>query len=449
MQSDLRHLILISLIIFIGCKEQFTPNTDPDFQVPAVVPTDNEKYLNKDSDYIFDQDQLHTFQLKIPGSALNELDKDPSAEKYVEGMLIFESDTLSPVGIRYKGSIGAWVGCISGDNVFEPSGFKTCTKLSMKIDIDKYQKFFKLKKLQFHSQNQDASQMRERLGYWLFREMGVPAPRSVHAKLIINGQYKGLFALTEQVDKRFIKENFDDNKGNLYKEVWPLKRGGLLPSDASYIEALKTNKDRPSIELFKVFSQSLADSELPETRDLVEQYMDIDEIMTYIAVDRTIRHDDGPFHWYCGPQGCTNHNYYWYEEPSRQKLHLIAWDMNDAFENIIHDYNPITPIKDEWGEYSNECHSFQYRYARQWSAQCDKLTATWASYTDEYAQKKSKFINGPLSAERVNPLLDKWQEQIKNATIEAKSFHEDAPSIRRWEAAIVELKEQLDYARKH
>jgi len=28
-------------------------------------------------------------------------------------------------------------------------------------------------------------------------------------------------------------------------------------------------------------------------------------------------------------------------------------------------------------------------------------------------------------------------------------LHDDAPSIRRWEAAIEELREQLEYARSH
>ena len=27
--------------------------------------------------------------------------------------------------------------------------------------------------------------------------------------------------------------------------------------------------------------------------------MDVEQLMSQLAVDRTIRHDDGPFHWYC------------------------------------------------------------------------------------------------------------------------------------------------------
>ena len=156
---------------------------------PAVEPSEKESYLEGDSEYIFDQNKLHTFQLNISESALAILDQDPAAEEFVEGALIFEGDTISPVGVRYKGSIGAFVGCLSGSNPFDPSGFKTCTKLSMKVKINwegREDKFFELKKLQFHSMNNDPSQMRERLGYYLFGAMGVPTPRAVHALSLIH-----------------------------------------------------------------------------------------------------------------------------------------------------------------------------------------------------------------------------------------------------------------------
>ena len=35
--------------------------------------------------------------------------------------MIFEGDTISPIGVRYKGSV-EWVGCVDGDIWFEPSG---------------------------------------------------------------------------------------------------------------------------------------------------------------------------------------------------------------------------------------------------------------------------------------------------------------------------------------
>ena len=286
----LSFLTIFSTIIFLGScnKEDLSLNTsDADFDVPIIIPKGDENYLTMDSDYVFDQNALHTFELKISESNLAFLDADPVAEEYVEGMLIFQGDTISPVGVRYKGSVGAFVGCLSG-GFFPPSGEKTCTKLSMKIQINwegRDEKFFKQKKLQFHSMNLDPTQMHERLGYWLFRELGVPGPRSVHSRLLINDEYVGLFALTEQIDNRMIKYNFDDDDGNLYKEIWPLSMSGEPYSDQKYIDALKTNEDdNPRIDLIKNFGEEIKNASSTDINAIVEQYMNIDEIISYAVV---------------------------------------------------------------------------------------------------------------------------------------------------------------------
>lgn len=450
--------LFILCFIFSGCK---TDDDDPMIVIPpaegtpSVVPVGTERYLNENSDYVFAQDQLRTYELIIPTAALNKLNEDPAAEEYVAASLVFEGDTISPVGVRYKGSIGAFAGCLSGPNLFTPSGAKTCTKLSMKVKINwegREEKFFKLKKLQFHSMNNDPTQLRERLGYWLFKEMGVTAPRAVHARLMINGEYAGLFALIEQIDNRFIKYNFDDDDGNLYKEIWPLYMNGNPYSEQAYINALKTNEeDNPSVELIRNFGQQVAEADLSATQGIVEAYMNIDNILAYAVVDRTIKHDDGPFHWYCNNGSCTNHNYYWYEEPNKAKLHLIPWDLDNAFENIIENNNPVIPIADELGETSNDCSPFRHGAwgLYQWSASCDKLTNTWASYEDLYESKKHQLVNGPLSIGTADQLIDRWSDQIRSATQEATETHGDALSLSEWDAAIAYLKRQLEHARNN
>ncbi len=460
---NLYRIIPILLILFIlGCKKEddtvlpSNPTTEPpntNTGTPTIIPTGDEQYLNLNSDFIFDQEKLHTFELVIPPDALAKIDADPSAEEYVEAMLIFEGDTLSPIGVRYKGSVGAFVNCLSGVNWANPSGYKTCTKLSMKVKINwegSEYKFYGLNKLQFHSQNLDDSQMRERLGYWLFRNMGVPAPRSVHARLMINGEYSGLYALTEQIDGRFAKYNFDDDDGNVYKEVWPLNMDGQAFSNETYIKALKTNEDEnPSVDIMKNFAQAIADADESDIQSTIAQSMNIDEILSYWVVDRMIRHDDGPYHWYCNGGDCSNHNYYWYEEPTNKKLHLIPWDLDNAFENIIFDANPVTPVADDWGETTNNCQPFANGFfgSQQWSASCDKLTAGWVSFEEEYEQLKIEFKEGPFSEAQVNQLLDTWSEQIRAATIEAREKHGDAISLATWENALNSLKNQVNHAR--
>lgn len=448
----------ISLLIFLSvslssCSKNEEMDGDSDFNLPVITPTGDESYLNLSSDYIFDDNVLHTFHLELSADNYSKINANPAAEQYVEGMLIFEGDTISPVGIRYKGSIGGFVGCVSGSDWTNPSGRKTCTKLSMKVKINwegREEHFYGLKKLQFHSQNLDPSQMHERLGYSLFRQMGVPAPRSVHARLIINGEYSGVYALTEQIDGRFARYNFEDGKGNVYKEVWPLTMNGNVNNNAAFINALRTNEDEnPSVEIIQSFAHEVKNAPESELQAVISASMNINEIISHAVVDRTIRNDDGPFHWYCGGGGCSNHNYYWYEEPTNQELHLIPWDLDNAFENIIQDGNPITPIKDEWGTMSNNCNPFNYGAfnSRQWSASCDKLTGGWASFTEEYEQIKAQFIEGPFSQDNVNPLIDKWSLQIKEAVEDAHRAHSDALSIEQWEWAVGELKEQLEFAR--
>lgn len=433
------------------------PNSNPvtEYEVETILPTGDEKFLNTDSDYIFNQEKLHTFELNLPTSALADIDADPTAEEYVEGTLTFEGEKISPVGIRYKGSVGAFVNCVSGTNWANPSGRKTCTKLSMKIKINwngSDTKFYGLKKLQFHSMNNDPSQMRERLGYWLFREMGVPAPRSVHARLLINGTYVGLFALVEQIDGRFTRYNFEDGKGNLYKEIWPINTNGHPHPEQTYLEHLKTNEDdNPSVALIKSFAEEINAASEEELRAVVTKWTDIPQAIRYAVVDRTIRNDDGAFHWYCATGGCSPHNFYWYEETDKALLHLIPWDLDHAFENIIFNANPVTPIADGWGETRNNCAPFGFGWfqIQQRSAACDKIIGTWANDTAAYEEQLAAFKAGPFSEQKVTEMLEAWEAQIGAATIEAHEAHSDAISVSEWQSALDNLKAQVDYARTH
>lgn len=446
----------LSLITFYGCPDKDGDNIKEEFIVPTIKPNGSEQYLKISSDFIFDQNELRTFELKLTEKDLEKIDGDPTAEKYVEGMLIFEGDTISPVGIRYKGSVGAWVGCVDGPNLFEPSGKKICTKLSTKVKINwkgRDERFYGLKKLQFHAQNLDKSHLRERLGYWLFKTMGVETSRSVHARLVINGEFSGLYALTEQIDGAFTDYHFDDKDGNLYKEVWPLYMNGKPMNPQSLISALKTNEDdNPSTDIISGFADKLSNAEKSNIPNIISEYMDINKIISLAVVDRTIRHDDGFLHWYCDEGECSSHNFYWYEEPNKKKVNLIPWDLDNAFENIIKHANPVTPIADEWGQITNNCNPFPYGDfgLYQWSASCDKLTGGWAMHKELYAELKEKFIQGPFAASNVNALLATWSDQIRPVVKEAQDKNTwDQLTVQEWESKLYDLIDQLEFARNN
>jgi len=59
--------------------------------------------------------------------------------------------------------------------------------------------------------------MRETIGYELFEQMGLPTPRRAFADVWINDTHLGLYTIVEQVDKTFLRRNFANPEGNLYK----------------------------------------------------------------------------------------------------------------------------------------------------------------------------------------------------------------------------------------
>ena len=450
-------LIFIAIFLLVQCqKDQLVPDTvivtPMNNPLDTITPDGTENYLTLDSDYIFDQSKLPTFELDIPMDNLAQLNADPAAEEYVTASLTFEDETIGPVGVRYKGSIGAYVGCLSGDTWWNPSGYKTCTKLSMKIKINwegRDEKFYGLKKLQLHSMNLDPTQMRDRLGYWLFAQMGVPTPRAVHARLMINGEFAGLFILVEEVDSRFSRYHFEDGTGNVYKEIWPLTEEGIPHHDTKFRDALRSNEnDDPSFDIIRGIAQDIEQAtDDIELKVAVEKWMDIDQTISYAMVDRMIRHDDGPFHWYCG-YVCSPHNFYWVEEPNNQKLNLIPWDLDNAFEGITNS-NIVTRIPDAWGETSNNClpYSMNAFGLQQRSAACDKLVYGMTLFTDEYEELKQQFIEGPFSEQSIATQLSIWSNQIKESTLEAQARFDDALSESEWNEALDLLKEQCSIAR--
>ena len=113
---------------------------------------------------------------------------------------------------------------------------------------------------------------------------------------------------------------------------------------------------------------------------LINSWIDKDLFLKTILVDRRIAHDDGFLHWYNDEDDTySNHNYYWYEDPNNDKVQLIPWDLDNAFENIASDRNPVTPIKDQWNETSSNCSGFRYGplQIKQRSAACDKIIGSY------------------------------------------------------------------------
>lgn len=397
--------------------------------------------------YLFDQTQIRTYELRIAESDLDTINNDPVAEQYVSGTLLFEGTEIGPIGVRYKGSIGAFYSCVENGG-FMPSGAKTCRKLSMKLAfdwVDPEARFYGVKKLNFHSMNADRSQLRDRLGYWLFRQMGVPAPRAVHARLVINGVTEGLFALVEQVDGRFTRSRFTDGgEGNLYKEIWPMHA-----TEPPYLNALKSNRDEmPNASKILAFSDALSSANDSTLGTVIDAQMNRDISMLYVAVDRTILNDDGAFHFYCGlrggqgnnPGSFGNHNFYIYEEASSDQLWVIPWDLDLSFAGETN----VTRITTAWNDLNATCGC--PIFGGQNPPACDPLIRGWALMNGDYNAARRQLLDGPFSAASVNAQLDTWVAQLTPVVTEVATDPRQI-TVSQWQSAITSLRNTINTLR--
>jgi len=357
-------------------------------------------------------------------------------DRYVQASLRVGDTELPAIGVRFKGQFSIW-GCVdkaSGTRQVrvEPyfGDIDVCQRFSMKLDFNEYDKDARLdglKKLNLHAMSADLSKMRERLGYSLYREMAVLAPRAVHARVYINGKYHGLFAAVEAVDGRFSANRFPaSGDGNVYKEIWPT--ASVTQNEA--IDALRTNDDpgQEDVSDFLAFRDAVTAATTDDFATTLAPYLDFDYLARYIVVNRAINDFDGvmAFYFGWGPPP-TNHNLYWYHDTESGRFTLIPWDLDKTFwypePNFWSDNAPnglnITP---NWNVITASCDGYTVWFDnlnqpyQMMAIDCDPLMRLLrGEIYDRQKAMADTFIAGAFSQASVKAKLDAWQAQIADA----------------------------------
>lgn len=396
-------------------------------------------------DHVFDETQAQAYYLTFSDENYAKLmdlstlllsRTEVNEDRYVEASLRFGDTELPSIAVRFKGQFSIW-GCVDFPTAtrrvrVEPffGEIDVCQRFSMKLDFNEYQKDARLdglKKLNLHAMSADPSKMRERLGYSLYRDMGVLAPRAVHARVYINGEYHGLFAAIEEVDGRFSANRFPTSgDGNLYKELWPSPF--VTADDAK--AALKTNDDPPGVDVsdFMSFRDDALAATETDFASTLAPHIDFDYLARYIVVNRAINDFDGAmaFYYGWGPPP-ANHNLYWYHDTESGKFQLIPWDLDKSFwypePNFWSDNAPhgesITP---NWNVVTDDCDGYVATFDnlnvayRMMAIDCDPLLRLLRGqvYDGQKAMTEA-FIAGPFSEPAVRAKLDAWQSQIADA----------------------------------
>jgi spore coat protein CotH len=266
---------------------------------------------------IFDPSVLHEASLDIDPSAWQALRDNYLGNQYYAANLTVDGVAARQVGVRSRGA-----------------GSRSEDKPGLKVEFDKYvpgQEYYGYKSLVIDNLTQDASMLRERLSFLVFEAMGIAAPRNAHARLTVNGQYWGLFALVEPVSKPFLEARLGEKSGTLFDYEWqfPYDFSWLGPQPDSYVPLPfepETNEDRPDVAAGLVeFIRAI--NEEPETTFLAvtEGRLDVDRFLTHVAVENALAEADG----IVGDDGLNN--FYLYEYGAKNRFLFIPWDKDGTF----------------------------------------------------------------------------------------------------------------------
>ncbi len=244
---------------------------------------------------------------------------------YTHADLFLDGRRLPDVGLRYKGN-GTYRNAARGNG-----------KYSLKIDLNRYvrgQKLGGLTTINLQNNVTDASWMNEVLAYRLYRDAGVPAPRTSYARVYVTipggpvRDYWGLYSISENVDTDFIEARFDTTRGAILKPSTAAVFSDLGPDWSRYNQAydpkttLATAEQRRIIEFCRLVSS--ADDTAFAAR--VGEFVDLDQFARYAALLVWLANTDSLID--------NGQNYYVYLHPDTRRLHFIAWDQDGSFGNF-------------------------------------------------------------------------------------------------------------------
>lgn len=250
-------------------------------------------------------------------------------EQYQQVSIRFDTMQLDSVGIRGKG---------------EASFFGTTVgkKYALKLDFDRFksskgQDLNGLGKLNLQNEYGDNSLLSNKICYDLFHWMGMIAPRASFCKVFINGEYKGVYTLVEQIDSKFLGLNYEKNDGDLYKAFFANFETSEDNYDGSnWIENrfdVKTNKQNHDFSgLLSIYDlvDNATDNSLA---DDLENVIDMENYIKHFAADMYTLSIDN---YFLG----AGANIMFYYDSTQMKYTTIPWDHNLSFESKFHVENP-------------------------------------------------------------------------------------------------------------
>ncbi len=281
---------------------------------------------------LFNSTTVQRLDLELHSSDWSKLKENFKTNTYYPADLMWNGQTVRNVGIRSRGR-----------------GSRNEHKPGLKIDFDKYstnQKFLGLKALVLDNLTQDPSGIHETVAMAFLTRLGIPAPREAHVRLYVRGEYIGLYALVENIDKDFLARIYGSiaedvqNDGWLYEFSWQedwrfTDFGADLAPYKLRFEATTHESKSDEDKYRKVQELITLANQTPEDRfvEVLGPRFDLPGFIRFVAAQAFLGDTDG----FLGAFGINN--FYLYRLENQDTHVLISWDTDNTF------WGPTFPVR--------------------------------------------------------------------------------------------------------
>ena len=301
------------------------------------------KAENGDYSAYFLETEVQEVHITIDENNLNYLLQNAVDEPYVMTTSVTIGDaTLGYCGLRTKGSYTLEHSYTENEGSDRFSFTINFGKYIKKSEYGKKQNFFGCDKISFNNFFFDKSMMKEFFALKLMDEMGLPTPEYGLAKLYINGNYYGVYAMVEAMDHSILERWYGVDKDELSSYLCKPEGTKFLYEEIEADPSLLWEQDEDTLKDVEDmiptvtewvrrinflsngmdFNGQPVDVDSEEYLALVDQVLDTDEVVKYFAVHSWLCQMDNMF------DGQKNFGLYMGKDG---RAVLIPWDYDLSF----------------------------------------------------------------------------------------------------------------------
>ena len=277
---------------------------------------------------VFDEQALATYSISIDSSDWDALVANPKDSTWRHADLTWQSGdqtvTIKDIGLHPSGGSSR----IPGNP--KPNLHLKFNCFHAEYNLDS------LHSLKLGSMTAEPTMIRERLAYDTFRAAGLPTPREVHARVTVNGAYKGLYVAEERIHRHFLERTFDQPLHQLYN--WTAATNDMTwqgPDPSLYVDTMFVHKI-PELPSGASDVRDLLDTINNQSPGAIAQRFDVDQFILLMACAAVTGDIDSYLSGPSTPGGSDfwSNNFYLYKNPGTNKYLFIVWDRDGTYWRV-------------------------------------------------------------------------------------------------------------------